>query len=161
MCSVVCVVHVERLEVVFNSGQVFVGEVDVLRTWGAIKFASATKNGIGWDESPKERMFVVSLGVANKGFPVLVPQPLAHTKEMPDTCVDWTEAQFRIWSGQEEIIEEKKTEEIDLDSMEDSLLECPQCHSRKVDHFGKQTRSADEPETIFAHCLACGHRWRQ
>ena len=100
--------------------------------------------------------------IYKRGIRRLIAWRMAYPdKEMPDTCVYWTEAQFRIWSGQEEIIEEKKTEEIDLDSMEDSLLECPQCHSRKVDHFGKQTRSADEPETIFAHCLACGHRWRQ
>ena len=100
--------------------------------------------------------------IYKRGIRRLIAWRIAYPdKEMPDTCVDWTEAQFRIWSGQEEIIEEKKTEEIDLDSMEDSLLECPKCHSRKVDHFGKQTRSADEPETIFAHCLACSHRWRQ
>lgn len=80
-------------------------------------------------------------------------------KEMPDACVHWTEKDFRIWAGQEQ--QSKEAEEIDLDSIEDSLLTCPKCHMRKVDHFGKQTRSADEPETIFAHCLACDHRWRQ
>ncbi len=81
-------------------------------------------------------------------------------KILPSACTEWSEQQFRLWAGQEEQ-PEKKEEEIDLDTIEDSLLECPKCHLRKVDHFGKQTRSADEPETIFAHCLACGHRWRQ
>ena len=81
-------------------------------------------------------------------------------KELPDACVTWSERQFRVWAGQESSDEERaKTPEVD--TMENSLLQCPKCHLHKVDHFTKQTRSADEPETIFAHCLACGYRWRQ
>jgi DNA-directed RNA polymerase subunit M/transcription elongation factor TFIIS len=43
-----------------------------------------------------------------------------------------------------------------------SLLQCPKCKEYKVDFYTKQTRGADEPETIFARCTlpACGHRWR-
>jgi len=47
------------------------------------------------------------------------------------------------------------------DEIEDSLLQCGKCHQRKVDYYQKQTRGADEPMTIFANCLHCGHRWRQ
>lgn len=43
----------------------------------------------------------------------------------------------------------------------ESLLECHSCGKRMVDMFTRQTRSADEPETIFAHCRNCGKRWRQ
>lgn len=81
-------------------------------------------------------------------------------KELPDTCVTWSERDFRVWAGQESS-DDETVEKPDLDSMENSLLQCPKCHLHKVDHFTKQTRSADEPETIFAHCLACGYRWRQ
>lgn len=84
-------------------------------------------------------------------------------KTLPNTCVQWSEKQFRIWAGREEASESSE-EDLDRDvdvRQEDSLLTCPKCHQRRVDHFTKQTRSADEPETIFAHCLACNHRWRQ
>ena len=41
------------------------------------------------------------------------------------------------------------------------LFECPKCHSDKTTHTEKQTRSADEPMTVFIQCLACGARSRQ
>lgn len=43
----------------------------------------------------------------------------------------------------------------------ESLLQCHSCGQRKVEMRTQQTRSADEPETIFAHCRHCGKRWRQ
>jgi len=50
----------------------------------------------------------------------------------------------------------KKAEE-----MEDSMLQCGKCKQHKVDYYQKQTRGADEPMTVFCHCLNCGARWRQ
>lgn len=47
------------------------------------------------------------------------------------------------------------------DDMEDSMLQCGKCKQHKVDYFQKQTRGADEPMTVFCHCLNCGARWRQ
>lgn len=41
----------------------------------------------------------------------------------------------------------------------DSEIEC-RCGSRKISSYQQQTRSADEPMTIFANCLACGSRFR-
>jgi len=43
----------------------------------------------------------------------------------------------------------------------DSVLQCTKCKKNSVDYYEKQTRGADEPMTLFAHCLNCGHRWRQ
>lgn len=42
-----------------------------------------------------------------------------------------------------------------------SVLRCPKCKSNKVDDKRAQTRGADEPETIFAYCLNCQHRFRR
>lgn len=42
-----------------------------------------------------------------------------------------------------------------------SILVCGKCHKRTVDYYEKQTRGADEPMTVFAHCLSCGKRWTQ
>lgn len=42
----------------------------------------------------------------------------------------------------------------------DGLLKCGKCKSTKTDYTTMQTRSADEPATVFASCRACGNRWR-
>tara|TARA_X000001036_G_scaffold12253_1_gene10627 strand:- start:2006 stop:2680 length:675 start_codon:yes stop_codon:yes gene_type:complete len=42
----------------------------------------------------------------------------------------------------------------------DSMLVCGKCGMRKTSSYEMQTRSADEPMTIFANCLCCGNRWR-
>jgi DNA-directed RNA polymerase subunit M/transcription elongation factor TFIIS len=38
---------------------------------------------------------------------------------------------------------------------------CNTCKQRKCTYYELQTRSADEPMTIFIHCLNCGKRWTQ
>lgn len=37
--------------------------------------------------------------------------------------------------------------------------QCNGCKQRKCTYYELQTRSADEPMTIFIHCLNCGKRW--
>jgi DNA-directed RNA polymerase subunit M/transcription elongation factor TFIIS len=39
--------------------------------------------------------------------------------------------------------------------------QCNSCKMRKCTYYELQTRSADEPMTIFIHCLNCGKRWTQ
>lgn len=41
------------------------------------------------------------------------------------------------------------------------LFVCSRCHSRSVQTRQMQTRSADEPMTVFCRCQACGKRWKQ
>lgn len=38
---------------------------------------------------------------------------------------------------------------------------CGKCRSTKISYFMMQTRSADEPMTIFISCTTCGHSWRK
>lgn len=40
-------------------------------------------------------------------------------------------------------------------------LQCGKCGQRKVTYTEAQTRSADEPMTLFCTCLGCGKSWRQ
>jgi DNA-directed RNA polymerase subunit M/transcription elongation factor TFIIS len=37
---------------------------------------------------------------------------------------------------------------------------CRKCKGNKCVHFAMQTRSADEPMTIYVTCLDCGQRWK-
>lgn len=47
------------------------------------------------------------------------------------------------------------------DEIKHSILKCGKCKKNTVDYHEMQTRGADEPMTVFAHCLSCGHRWTQ
>lgn len=47
----------------------------------------------------------------------------------------------------------------DLFSWSDQF-QCSRCKLRKVRFFELQTRSADEPMTLFIMCGGCGHRWK-
>ena len=39
-------------------------------------------------------------------------------------------------------------------------FKCGRCKQRKCTYYELQTRSADEPATIFVTCLDCGKNWK-
>lgn len=39
-------------------------------------------------------------------------------------------------------------------------FKCGKCGKRKCTYYEKQTRSADEPMTVFVSCMNCGNKWR-
>ena len=41
------------------------------------------------------------------------------------------------------------------------IYKCGRCKKRECSYYMLQTRSADEPMTIFITCHNCGNRWRQ
>lgn len=43
--------------------------------------------------------------------------------------------------------------------VEEGALKCNKCKSSKIFTFSKQTRSADEPTTVFARCCECNAKW--
>jgi transcription elongation factor S-II len=42
----------------------------------------------------------------------------------------------------------------------DGQFACPKCKSKNTTFYEKQTRSADEPMTVFNQCLECAFRWK-
>ena len=40
------------------------------------------------------------------------------------------------------------------------MFQCRKCKSKKCTYYEMQTRSADEPATIFITCLDCGKNWK-
>jgi transcription elongation factor S-II len=49
--------------------------------------------------------------------------------------------------------------EANLEASTDTF-KCRKCFSKKCTYMQIQTRSADEPMTIFVTCLECGTRWK-
>jgi transcription elongation factor S-II len=47
-----------------------------------------------------------------------------------------------------------------VEAMTDMFV-CKKCKSRRCTYYELQTRSADEPSTIFISCLDCGKHWKQ
>ena len=43
--------------------------------------------------------------------------------------------------------------------LSEGVLVCRKCNCRKIYSFSKQTRSMDEPTTVFALCSVCGYKW--
>jgi transcription elongation factor S-II len=39
-------------------------------------------------------------------------------------------------------------------------FKCSRCKKRECSFLELQTRSCDEPATLFIQCVKCGHRWR-
>ena len=63
-------------------------------------------------------------------------------------------------SFEQQQIREKRQLEGDKSMATDQFL-CGRCHKRECTYYEMQTRSADEPMTIFISCLNCGKHWRQ
>ena len=59
-----------------------------------------------------------------------------------------------------QLIREQKLLEGDRSRATDQY-KCHRCGKRECSYYELQTRSADEPMTIFITCLNCGKRWRQ
>lgn len=52
-----------------------------------------------------------------------------------------------------ELVEKTRSE------MTSGFMTCRKCKSKRIDVDQLQTRSADEPMTLFALCQDCGNRW--
>lgn len=68
----------------------------------------------------------------------------------------------------EGVIKFKKKKEKEIEVVEEDVetypvikADCPHCGNDEAYHWSVQTRSADEPETIFFKCTLCKHKWRQ
>ena len=56
-------------------------------------------------------------------------------------------------------IRDKNKFEQNIEAMTDTFT-CRKCKSKECTYYQLQTRSSDEPMTIFVSCVACGNRWK-
>ena len=66
----------------------------------------------------------------------------------------WFELKDKLVQREQKILEGNKSRATDQ-------FKCRRCNKRECTYYELQTRSADEPMTIFSTCLNCGKEWRQ
>ena len=66
--------------------------------------------------------------------------------------VGWNHPQFSVYREREA---EADTFLTHPPEVEEGVIECRRCHSKKTFSFSKQTRRADESATVFVRCSQC------
>lgn len=66
----------------------------------------------------------------------------------------WFALKDKLLQREQKILEGNKSRATDQ-------FKCRRCQKRECTYYELQTRSADEPMTIFITCLNCGKEWRQ
>lgn len=57
------------------------------------------------------------------------------------------------------VIRDKNKYEQQIEASTDTFT-CRKCKSKRCTYYQLQTRSADEPMSIFVTCIECGNRWK-
>jgi DNA-directed RNA polymerase subunit M/transcription elongation factor TFIIS len=101
-------------------------------------------------ESPVKNMRLLSRVI--EGEFALSDIPSMSSYEMfPEK---WFELKDKLLQREQKILEGNKSRATDQ-------FKCRRCQKRECTYYELQTRSADEPMTIFITCLNCGKEWRQ
>jgi len=131
----------------------------------ALEIAEDKKVPLYW-ESPdfrmvyKEKLRSILFNLTNPKNPGLV-ESVRRGDTTPERLVRMTPQELdpALWKPYYDKIAAKEL----LNSKEEvpeGILQCGRCKSRRVVWYQMQTRSADEPMTVFATCSECGKRWK-
>ena len=81
---------------------------------------------------------------------------LMDPKEMLDT-----ELAKKREKMEKDIVDSKRSDYlIATAKIQDGMYTCKKCKGKKTTFYEQQTRSADEPMTVFVHCLDCDHKMK-
>jgi len=83
----------------------------------------------------------------------ITPQSLSHLTHQ--------EMNPSIWKNkiEQKIKRDRSRFSTNIEASTD-MFQCRKCKSKKCTYYEMQTRSADEPATIFITCLDCGKNWK-
>jgi transcription elongation factor S-II len=129
-----------------------------------IKEANSRKIVKKWDNTQFAQIYIDRF---RSIFINLKNQELLHqiqNKEIaPQTVAFMTHQEFcpNRWT---KLIEQKIKRDaakytVNIEASTD-MFTCKKCKSKKCTYYELQTRSADEPATIFVTCLDCGKHWK-
>jgi DNA-directed RNA polymerase subunit M/transcription elongation factor TFIIS len=128
----------------------------VVKNWNFPLFCSIYRQAVAeilWNLHPKSSNFNKNLiKRLEEGEFTLSSIPNMNAYELaPEKWRDMADRQFK---REQKILEGDKSRSTDQ-------FKCHRCGKRECSYYELQTRSADEPMTMFINCLNCGKRWRQ
>jgi DNA-directed RNA polymerase subunit M/transcription elongation factor TFIIS len=125
----------------------------------------ATNNRVvkKWENSAFVQLYVDRLRTLLSNLPAIVP--LLQSGEITAPAVaKMTHQEFRPdrWKDLMDQKMKRDASKLTGDVVEAStdMYTCKKCKSKRCTYYEMQTRSADEPATVFITCLDCGKRWR-
>ena len=133
----------------------------------AIAVEAAAFRLYGSESKPQYRTKIRSLfqNMKNKSNPQLRIRVLSN-EVTPDEFVRMSQDELKSEERREadRKIEQENMNRAMVAQAEHSIiasLQCSKCGQHKVTYIEAQTRSADEPMTVFCTCLNCGRSWKQ
>ena len=93
----------------------------------------------------------------------LLPSVLSKTLSIEEVpFLPMTELFPEKWKSRVEHQVKQETQALEGEKdMATDMFKCTRCGKRQCTYYELQTRSADEPMTIFIRCIPCGKQWRQ
>jgi transcription elongation factor S-II len=98
--------------------------------------------------------------VAAEDVAHLTPAQLASEEKLKEAAKAKEEAVMERRGDWVKISRDQLMRDNGLDPNKGGEFTCKKCKGTKTSHYAMQTRSADEPMTVFVCCLTCGNRWR-
>ncbi len=138
---------------------------------GAVKASGQRHIGKAWSHNPFVEMYMIfAKHIAANFHPTAYvgnTELFARYKSGEITFKDISEMDtYQLFEDRwkdsfaQQQVREKRQLEGNKSMATDQFL-CMRCHKRECTYYEMQTRSADEPMTIFITCLNCGKHWRQ
>jgi transcription elongation factor S-II len=92
----------------------------------------------------------------------LLPNILSKTLSIEEVpFLPMTELFPEKWKAMVEHQVKQETQALEGEKdMATDMFKCTRCGKRQCTYYELQTRSADEPMTVFIRCISCGKQWR-
>lgn len=125
------------------------GRKDVPPTWDQPLFTQLYQ----------DRLFMLSRNLAHESVRQMILREeipaatfafMTHMEMQPER---WKEALLR------KSVRDKHKFQQTVEANTDAFT-CRKCRSKECTYYALQTRSADEPMTLFVTCINCGNRWK-
>ena len=138
---------------------------------GAIRVAGQRHVGKSWDHAPFVEVYAQYAKHLSSNFH---PKSYVGNAELYDRYKSgeitfneiWTMDTYQLFETRwaPSFLQQQSRAKRHLEgnkSMATDQFLCTRCFKRECTYYEMQTRSADEPMTIFITCLNCGKHWRQ